>query len=60
MDIKDWSTDDWIENLARGSTEQRFQYCLDSTETCCIYVPFKVILKDTKLILHCRITCCYR
>ena len=31
MDIKDRSTDDRIENLARGSTEQRFQYCLDST-----------------------------
>ena len=25
-------------------------------ETFCIYVPFKVILEDKKLILHCRIT----
>ena len=43
MDISDWTTDEWIEHLARGSTRQRFQYCLDCTGT------FKVTLEDKKV-----------
>ena len=31
VDISDWTRDEWIEHLARGSNKQRFQHCLDST-----------------------------
>ena len=30
VDISNWTTHKWIEQLMRGSKEQRFQYCLDA------------------------------
>ena len=48
-------------NICSGAVINRgFNIAWILLETCCIYVPFKVILENGKLILHCKKTSWYR
>ena len=56
MDISDWSTNEWIEQLRLAAISSGFSIAQIMLENYWISVSFKDILEEKKLTLRCKIT----